>query len=90
MRSMSMLASELANSPDARGLFAVTSMTTLRISPYTCYPDWLDGRHITIDADSAGVSIRLASNGHDPEPRRWDCPFADAADLIAALCRDHL
>ena len=90
MRSMSALVSELADSPDVRGLFAVTSMATLRISPYTCYPDWFDGRHITIDASSDGVSVCLASSGHDPDPRRWTCSFADAPNLIASLCRDHM
>ena len=91
MRAMSRLIATLASMPEVRGLFAVTSMTTLRISPYSCYPDWFDGRYITVDANGAdSVVIRVASNGHDNNPQCVESSFADAPATIAALCRDHL
>ena len=74
-----------------QGLFAIPSMTTLRISPYSCYPDWFDGRSITVDANGPdAIIIRVATNGHDPQPQRIDCSFADASAAIARLCCEQM
>ena len=91
MRAMSDLVVTLSHLPDLQGLFAIPSMTTLRISPYSCYPDWFDGRSITVDANGPdAIIIRVATNGHDPQPQRIDCSFADASAAIARLCCEQM
>jgi hypothetical protein len=90
MRAMSALVGRLAASPDVCGLFAITSMTTLRISPYSCYPDWFDGRHITVDASAEGFVVRLILNGRDPKQRHWHCTIDEALDVVSNLCREYL
>lgn len=91
MRAMSDLVATLSQLPELQGLFAIPSMTTLRISPYSCYPDWLDGRSITVDANGPDtVTIRVATNGHDPQPQRIDCSFADASAALARLCCEQM
>lgn len=91
MRAMTQLVATLSQLPEVRGLFAIPSMTTLRISPYSCCPDWFDGRFITVDANGPdAVTIRVATHGHDSKPQRVDCPFADAAAMIARLCHDQM
>ena len=91
MRFMVSLVTDLSQSPNVRGLFAVTSMLTLRISPYSCYPDWFDGRHIAIDAiGSHYIAVNLAENGNDKSQQRWDCTHDEAFDKITSLCRKHL
>ena len=67
MRAMSDLVVTLSHLPDLQGLFAIPSMTTLRISPYSCYPDWFDGRSITVDANGPdAIIIRVATNAAIP------------------------
>lgn len=91
MRAMSDLVSALSQLPEMRGLFAIPSMTTLRISPYSRYPDWFDGRYITVDANGPNaVTIRVAANGHDPKPQRFDCSFSDASATLARLCHEQM
>ncbi len=91
MRAMSCLVTELALMTEIRGLFAMPSITTLRISPYSCYPDWFDGRFVIVDANGPnGVTIHVAANAHDHSPQKIECAFADAPTTIAAFCREHL
>ncbi len=45
---MRQLIFELQVAEETRGLTAVTSMDRLLLSPYTCYPDWFEGRHVLI------------------------------------------
>ena len=91
MRSMTRLVTSLESMAEIRGLFAVTHMTTLRISPYSCYPDWFNGRYVLVDANGVDdVKIRLAANGHDQSPQLIQCSFEDAPVTIAALCREHM
>lgn len=42
------LVSRIVASPQARGLTAITFHETLTVSPYTRYPDWLDGRRLEL------------------------------------------
>ena len=91
MRAMSDLVAALSQLPELRGLFAVPSMTTLRISPYSSYPDWFDGRFITVDTNGPdAVTVRVAANGRDPQPQRVDCSFADAAATLTRLCSEYM
>ncbi len=80
---------------DARtGLYAITSMTTLLISPYSRYPDWFDGRHVKIEPHINGVEICFFSNG--PTLRVMDvdctyrCTYSEAKNVILTLCRERL
>lgn len=80
----------LKGMPEVRGLFAVPSMLTLLITPYSCYPDFFDGRRITIDADGDAVTVRYFRNGFDKLPAKYTFPIDTASSQIAKLCREHL
>jgi|GEM_PF-6863349 len=60
------LVAEISKCAEASGLTAVTSHETLIVSPYTCYPDWFDGRHIRLHPLANG-SVRL-----DKVPQRFE------------------
>jgi hypothetical protein len=56
----------VSRSTQAAGLTAVTSHDTLLVSPYTCYPDWFEGRHVRLRPLSDGA-VQIS---------RWSGQFA--------------
>ena len=90
MSRMHRIVSELAESPKVTGLFAITSMVDLVISPYSTYPDWFDGRHLTLKPSSHNIAILFYRSGTDPSPQTCNASFDDAADLIASKCWELL
>ncbi|WP_461509458.1 hypothetical protein [Rhodopirellula baltica] len=83
----------LKDMPEVRGLFIKSTMFTALITPYSCYPDFSDGRQITIDAGPNADSplvVRHLKDGYDKSPSEYSFAIATAATQIAALCRVHL
>jgi hypothetical protein len=81
------LVERIAQSKEALGLTAVTSHATLIVSPYTCYPDWFDGRHVELEPLSDGT-VRVSRHharfdGHSPE--MWTLSLPDAQAKALAL-----
>ena len=82
---------QLHSAQEIRGLFAITSHDDLLISPYSCYPDWFNGRRIDAAAlPSHHVRVRFAQNCYDPHPEVCELHPDDAVDIILRLCRDRL
>jgi hypothetical protein len=84
------MVSELAHSPQVTGLFAITSMVDLIISPYSTYPDWFDGRHLALKPTSDNIAILFYRSGTDPSPQKCNASFDNAAHLIASKCCELL
>ena len=85
------LIAALKDMPEVRGLFIKSSMFTAFITPYSCYPDFFDGRRITIDVDrNSTVIVRYLRDGFDKSPAEYTFAVEEAATQIAALCREHL
>lgn len=78
---------ELGRSAEAAGLTAVTSHETLIISPYTCYPDWFDGRHVRLHPLSNGqVQIWRYPERFDRRPAEsWTLSLVDAQAKALSL-----
>ncbi len=89
-RSILELASELTVAEEIAGLYAITSMTTLLISPYSMYPDWFIGRHVTIEPIRNAVTIRLFTSGYSPPQKELNCIYVEAKNTVLALCRELL
>ncbi len=84
---------DLRETPEVRGLFIKSSMFTAFITPYSCYPDFFDGRRITIDAGPTAdspLAVRYLRDGFDKSPDEFSLPPSTAANEIAALCKRHL
>lgn len=83
--------SEIKDLPEILGLFAIPSMLTLIITPYSCYPDFFSGRRVTVDPGrDSGVTIRYWSGGNDPSPETHNVTVDAAVTEIASLCRKYL
>lgn len=86
---MSELVEKLLASPDLAGLFAHTTAATLVISPYSVYPDWAEGRRISLQARGQDI-VRVELNSGSSEPETWDVEFSTAAELITRLSSKNL
>ena len=81
----------LIDMPEIRGLFIKSSMFTAFLTPYSSYPDFFNGRRITIDADGdSAVTVRFLRVGFDQSPSEHTFTVDVAPTQIAALCREHL
>ena len=83
----------LKDMPEVRGLFIKSTMFTALITPYSCYPDFFDGRQITIDAGPDADSplvVHYLRDGYDKSPANYSFSLDTAATKIASLCRMHL
>ena len=58
---MKNLVEKLMSAPDLAGLFAHTTAASLVISPYSIYPDWAEGRRISLQARGENV-VRVQLN----------------------------
>ena len=87
IRAFRDLVAELAQSVEAAGLTAVTSHATLIVSPYTCYPDWFDGRLVRLDPLFNGqVEISRHLDGLNRRPvESWTLSIVDARPRALAL-----
>jgi hypothetical protein len=93
LAAVSDVIAQLKVMPEVRGLFIKSSMFTAFITPYSCYPDFFDGRRITIDAGpnaDSPVAVCYLRDGFDKSPANYSYPVPTAAQNIAALCREHL
>ena len=84
---------ELKCMVEVRGLFIKSTMFTALITPYSCYPDFFDGRQITIDAGPDADSplvVHFLRDGYGKSPAIYSFSVTIAATEIAELCRLHL
>ena len=84
------LVSELSRCAEAAGLTAVTSHETLIVSPYTCYPDWFEGRHVRVHPLVDG-SVRIDKVPEPFDPSRtetWTVPMPAALEKVRGLVSD--
>ena len=86
---MKNLVEKLMSAPDLAGLFAHTTAASLVISPYSIYPDWAEGRRISLQARGENV-VRVQLNALGGEPETWDVEFSTAAELVKRLCSKNL
>lgn len=84
------LVEEISRSPYAAGLNAVTSQGTLIISPYSCFPDWLKGRHVRLQQLNDGrVCIDRFWGEHDRRSNEtWTLPFGEVYEKVGLLLAD--
>ena len=77
----------LSGSDAARGLSAVTSHETLRISPYTRYPDVVDGRHVRVQPLPDGTIRveRVPAGGDLQKTDSWTLPLEQSREKILEL-----
>lgn len=88
---MRSLVTQLRTAEDLRGLFAITSHATLIISPYSCYPDWFEGRRVVVEAISERkVRATYLRNGWDAKPEIAELNYVEGLAKILDLCRTRL
>lgn len=87
--NMRQLVEALMSDPDLAGLFAHTTTAALFISPYSIYPDWAEGRRVSLQARGQDV-VRVQLNSGCGEPETWDVEFSTAAELVKRLCSKNL
>jgi hypothetical protein len=81
------LVAAIGRCSEASGLTAVTSHETLMISPYTCYPDWFDGRHVRLHPMPNGT-VRVYKFPEQPNrhpAETWTVPLDEAEGMIRRL-----
>jgi hypothetical protein len=81
------LVAELGRSAEAAGLTAVTSHETLIVSPYTCYPDGFEGRHVRLHPLSNGqVQVSRYPERFDSRPAEvWTLSLIEAREKALSL-----
>jgi hypothetical protein len=81
---------EISRLDETSGLTAVTSHETLIVSPYTAYPDWLEGRHVRLHPLRDGtVRVDKVPQRFDRHPTEtWTLSLQETRDRIALLFSD--
>jgi hypothetical protein len=75
---------DLGSSAEAAGLTAVTSQDALVISPYTCAPDWFEGRHVRLRPLIDG-GVRIDWHPEEGPVEIWTVPLAEAKGAVLPL-----